>query len=177
MAKYQEAAPVILKSLEDGCTNKEAAERAGINEDTFYTWQKEKPDFSEAVQRAKRDGESNAITRVENSLLSLAIGFEYEEVVTEYESKPNPDPDSKDKYIPVIKKQRRTKKRVIQSVEAIKFYLSNKCPEVWKNRTDGNLNLSELTKGLTVTHVYDKDAGEGGGFPSSEAEVDVEHDE
>ena len=172
MAKYAEAAPVILNALEDGCTNKEAAERAGINEDTLYTWLKEKPDFSEMAKRARKDGEANAIHRVENSLLELAMGFEYEEVATEYESRPNPDPEAKDKYIPVIKKQKRTKKRIVQSVEAIRFYLSNKCPEEWKNRTDGNINLGDIMSGLKITHVYDKKQATG--FPSSEAEIDAE---
>ena len=172
MAKYQDAAPRILEYIEQGYTNKDAAEKVGINVDTFYTWVKEKPDFSEAVKRAHEDADRNAIAKVEQSLLDLALGFEYEEVATEYESKPNPDPKAKDAYIPVIKKQKRTKKRVVQSVEAIRFYLSNKCPEVWKNRTEGNINLNDVMNGLRVTHKYDKQ--ERTGFPSSEAEVDAE---
>lgn len=172
MAKYAEASPNILKNLEDGMTNKEAAERAGVSEDTFYTWLNDKPEFSELVQHARAIGEKKSIASVEASLLELAMGFEYEEVATDYESRLNPDPYAKDKYIPVIKKQKRMKKRVVQSIEAIRFYLSNKCPEVWKNRTDGNLNLGDIMSGLKITHVYDKKQADG--FPSSEAEVDAE---
>ena len=95
-------------------------------------------------------------------------------MATEYYSRPNPDPNEQEKYIPVIKKQKRTKKRVVQSIEAIRFYLSNKCPEVWKNRTDGNINLGDIMKGLQVTHVYDKKDADG--FPSSEADVDAERE-
>lgn len=172
MAKYQDAAPVVLKALEDGMTMLAAAEQAGIHKDTLYEWIKTKPDFSDLVQHARKNSEQNAIDKVEHALLELALGYEYEEVATEYESRPNPDPDAKEKYIPVIKKQKRTKKRVIQSVEAIRFYLSNKAPEIWKNRTDGNLNLGDIMSGLKITHVYDKKDADG--FPSSEAEVDTE---
>jgi len=169
--KFEEAMPVILKALEEGHTNIEAVKLAGINEDTFYEWLRTKPAFSEEAKRARANGEKNAIARVEASLLDLAVGFEYEEVATEYESKPNPDPSALEKYIPVIKKQRRTKKRVVQSIEAIKFYLSNKCPEVWKNRMDGSLNLGDILKDMKVTHVYDKENRTG--FPSNESEVDA----
>ena len=172
--KYEEAAPKILGYLEDGLTNKQAAEKAGITETTFYEWMNEKPSFTESVYHAREVGDKKSIASVEASLLELALGYEYEEVVTEYESRPNPDPKATEKYIPVIKKQRRTKKRVIQSIEAIRFYLSNKCPEQWKNRTDGNLNLGDIMSGLKVTHVYDKDGRSS--FPSSEDEVDVERE-
>lgn len=169
--KYEEAAPKILQYLEDGLTNKQAAEKAGITETTFYEWMNDKPSFPKSVQRAREIGERKAIARVEASLLDLAVGFEYEEVATEYESRPNPDTESTEKYIPVIKKQKRTKKRVVQSIEAIRFYLSNKCPEVWKNRTDGNINIGDIMSGLKVTHVYDKNQRTD--FPSSEAEVEA----
>jgi transposase-like protein len=39
--------------LENGATKKQAAAEGGITEETFYKWMKEKPDFSEAVVRAK----------------------------------------------------------------------------------------------------------------------------
>lgn len=173
-SRYEEVAPRILEYLEDGLTNKEAAEKAGINESTFYSWITDYDNFSKSVQRAREVGEKKSIAKVEQSLLDLAFGFEYEEVATEYESRPNPDPNGQEKYIPVIKKQKRTKKRVVQSIEAIRFYLSNKCPEVWKNRTDGNINLGDIMKGLQVTHVYDKKDADG--FPSSEADVDAERE-
>lgn len=172
MAKYADVSPKVLANLEQGMTNKDAAEKAGISEDTFYTWVAEKPEFSEMVHRAREVGEKKSIAKVEQSLLDLALGFEYEEVATEYESKPVQDENGKEQYVPTIKKQKRTKKRVVQSIEAIRFYLSNKCPEVWKNRTDGNINLGDVLNGLKVTHVYDKDKADG--FPSSEADVDVE---
>ena len=173
-SRYEDVAPRILEYLEEGLTNKQAAEKAGINESTFYSWIADFEAFSKSVQRAREVGEKKSIQKVEQSLLDLALGFEYDEVATEYESRPNPDTTSQEKYIPVIKKQKRTKKRVVQSIEAIRFYLSNKCPEVWKNRTDGNINLGDIMQGLKITHVYDKQKADG--FPSSEAEVDAERE-
>ena len=172
--KYEEKAPIVLTHISNGYTVREAAQKAGIDEHTVYEWQRNKPSFYNEVQRARADGEQRAIAAVEQSLLDLALGDEYEEVATEYESKPNPDTNSQEKYIPVIKKQKRIKKRVVQSIEAIRFYLSNKCPEVWKNRTDGNLNLGDIMQGLKITHVYDKQKADG--FPSSEAEVDADRE-
>lgn len=172
IGKYADVSPKILQYLEEGMNNKEACQKAGVNECTFYEWLNEKPNFANLVHNARAIGEKKSIADVEHSLLELALGFEYEEVATEYESKPNPDPNAADKYIPVIKRQKRFKKRVVQSIEAIRFYLTNKCPEVWKNRTDGNINLNDIMNGLKVTHVYEKK--DAGGFPSSEAEVDAE---
>lgn len=167
MAKYQEAAPKILAALEQGLSNKDAATAAGVNEDTFYTWMKEKNEFPELVQRAKEAGRQNAVRDVEAALLNLAKGCEWEDVRTEYESKLNPDTG---KYEPVIKKQVRVKKRVPANTEAIKFYLTNKAPEVWKNRLEQN-NTGNLNTKLQLEVVSgNPDDAE---FPSSEAEVDI----
>ena len=166
MAKYQESAPIILSELEKGATQKEAADKAGINIDTFYEWMKGKTEFSDAVRRAKENARINAVASVERSLLELAQGFEYEEVRTEYESKHNPDSGQ---YEPVIKKQVRTKKRIVASVEAIKFFLTNKAPDEWKNRIE-QTNLGNVQTNVNIRHV-----GEKGDevFPSSEDEVDA----
>ena len=166
MAKYEQAAPKVLELIENGATYKDAAEQAGITEHTFYDWMKSKPQFSQSVHKAKEVGDKKAINDVERSLLDLAKGFEYEEVRTEYESKLN---DKTGKYEPTIKKQVRTKKRVVPSTEAIKFFLSNKAPEQWKNRIEQN-TTGNLETELKITHVA-KDANDKN-FPSSESEVE-----
>ena len=150
MAKYAEAAPIILQALEEGNTQKEAAEKARIHIDTFHEWVNNKPEFSEAVHRAKENARINAVAKVERSLLECAIGYEYEEVRTEYESRPNDDPKAKEKYVPVIKKQSRTKKRIVQNVEAIKFFLTNQDPTKWKNRQEHDITNLDALKGLHI---------------------------
>lgn len=167
MAKYADVTPKLLAALEQGMSNRDAIKLVGITEETFYKWIRDKAEFSEAVHKAKEIGDQIAINDVERSLLELAKGFEYEEVRTEYESKLN---DQTGKYEPTIKKQVRTKKRVVPSTEAIKFYLTNKAPEDWKNRLEQN-NTGNLETNLNINHV-NKNANDKE-FPSSEAEVEA----
>ena len=168
MAKYVEASPKILENLEQGMTNKEAAEAAGVSETQFYKWNSEKAEFAEAVKRARSVGEKVAIRKVEATLLQLATGYEYEDVRTEYGSELN---QQTGKYEPVIRKQVRTKKTVPASTEAIKFFLTNKAPEEWKNRLEQN-TTGNLVTDLKVNYV--QTSPEDANFPSSEDEVDAE---
>lgn len=39
--------------LEEGASAKDACDLAGISEETFYAWKKEKPEFSESVTKGK----------------------------------------------------------------------------------------------------------------------------
>lgn len=166
--KYNEKAPLILELLAQGYSNKDASEKAGINEHTFYEWLATKPAFSQSVKEAQELGDKVRINSVESALLDMARGMEYEEVRTEYESKLNP---TTGKYEPTIKKQVRTKKRIAPSTEAAKFYLSNKAPEQWKNRIEQN-NTGNLNTDLRIKMVSEKPNDDE--FPSSEAEVDTE---
>ena len=167
IGKYEEKSVEVLGYISNGYTVKEACAKAAINQDSFYEWQRKKPEFAELVYNARKDGEQKAIADVEASLLDMAKGFDYEEVRTEYESKLNP---ATGKYEPTIKKQERTKKMVVPSVEAIKFYLTNKAPEDWKNRVE-QTNNGKVATDLVVRYVNASPDAEN--FPSSEAEVDV----
>ena len=149
--KFEEVAPQLLKYLSQGHSNKGACLKCGIEEHTIYDWMNRKPSFKEAVKRAKKDADSIGIDRAERSLLDLVTGFHYDETVTEFETRANPDFDP--------------------NVEAIKFYLTNKCPDVWKNRNENNINAGNLLKDMKITHVY-AGASNDTEFPSSETEVD-----
>jgi hypothetical protein len=53
MAKYNsKIANEICSNIEGGMSQKDSAILAGISEDTFYAWRKEKSEFSESVERA-----------------------------------------------------------------------------------------------------------------------------
>ncbi len=166
--KYTEAAPLVLNFISQGMSNKDACAKAGIDEATFYRWFNEKSEFCKSVKEAQKQGDLVRINSVEAALLDVARGFEYEEVRTEYESQLN---QQTGKYEPTIKKQVRTKKRVVPQTEAIKFYLSNKAPEEWKNRIEQN-NTGSLVTDLKIEHVQKNPDDDT--FPSSEAEVDAE---
>lgn len=165
--KYAEKAPEILKYVSQGYSNKDAAEKAGISQETFYTWLETKSEFSESFKEAKKQGDKVRINSVESALLDIARGFEYEEVKTEYESQLNP---ATGKYEPTIKKQVRTKKRVVPNSEAIKFFLTNKAPEEWKNRIEQN-NTGDLVTDLRIEHVSKNP--DDANFPSSESDVEL----
>ena len=167
MAKYEQAAPKVLELIENGATYKDAAEQAGITEHTFYDWMKSKPQFSQSVHKAKEVGDKKAIAQVEASLLKLATGYEYEDIRTEYGSEKDPKTGE---VKPVIRKQVRVKKFIPANTEAIKFYLTNKAPEDWKNRIEQN-NIGNVATDLRIKMVSENPDDDV--FPSNEAEVDT----
>lgn len=53
MAKYNtKTVNLIQLKLKEGCTKKQAAVLAGIDESTFYDWVSSKPKFSQSVEQA-----------------------------------------------------------------------------------------------------------------------------
>lgn len=54
----------IREALELGLTQKEAQNIAGIHPDTFHTWMKEKPEFSEMVKSALDNGKAEHLKNI-----------------------------------------------------------------------------------------------------------------
>lgn len=122
----------ICKAIESGETNATAAKIGGISITTFCEWQNSKPEFAEAVKKAKsafEDWQLNGILDdAKKSLKTLICGQEYEEIKTEYEQDPrNPGE-------PRIKRQTRITKKVLPNATAVIFALCNRDPDNWKNR-------------------------------------------
>lgn len=161
----------ILNYIIKGYSQKEACKKAGIAEQTFYRWCDEDKEFRELVRNAQDEARiSKADVRaVEQSLLDVARGFEYEEVKTEYESREVIDEQTgKKEFKPVIKKQVRTTKRFAPNIEAIKFLLTNRDPQNWKNRID-TTQLGSIATDLTITMKGENEVT----FPSKESEIDL----
>lgn len=161
----------ILNYITQGYSQKEACKKAGIAEQTFYRWCDEEKEFRELVRKAQDEVRiSKADVRaVEQSLLDIARGFEYEEVKTEYESKEVIDEQTgKKEFKPVIKKQVRTQKRVVPNVEAIKFLLTNRDPQNWKNRID-TMQMGSIATDLHIVMKGDPETK----FPSKESDIDL----
>ncbi len=54
--KYtQEVVDAIVASLREGVPIKKVCDLVDISEETFYAWQREKPEFSEVVKKARAD--------------------------------------------------------------------------------------------------------------------------
>lgn len=165
----------ILNFITQGYSQIEAYTKAGISHQTFHRWLNEDSEFRELVRKAQDEARiSKADVRaVEQSLLDIARGFEYEEVKTEYESREVIDEQTgKKEFKPVIKKQVRTQKRVTPNVEAIKFLLTNRDPQNWKNRID-TMQMGSIATDLNITMKGDGDYQ----FPSKESELDLTHEE
>lgn len=126
----------ICKAIAEGETNATAAKIAGISTSTFCEWQNSKPDFLEAVKKAKSEFEEwqlhGILEDAKKSLKTLICGQEYEEVKTEYEN----DKDGN----PRIRKQTRITKKVLPNATAVIFALCNRAPGEWSNK-----HIQELT--------------------------------
>lgn len=165
----------ILNYIIQGYSQKEACKKAGVAEGTFYRWCDEDKEFREQVRSAQDEARiSKADVRaVEQSLLDIARGFEYEEVKTEYESREVIDEvTGKKEFKPVIKKQVRTQKRVVPNVEAIKFLLTNRDPQNWKNRID-TMQMGSIATDLTISMKGDAATQ----FPSKESDLDLNREQ
>lgn len=161
----------ILNYITKGYSQKEACKKVGIAEQTFYRWCDEDKEFRELVRNAQDEARiSKADVRaVEQSLLDVARGFEYEEVKTEYESREVLNEQTgKKEFKPVIKKQVRTTKRFAPNIEAIKFLLTNRDPQNWKNRID-TTQMGSIATDLTITMKGENEVT----FPSKESEIDL----
>lgn len=168
----------ILNYIIQGYSQKEACKKAGIAEGTFYRWCDEDNEFREQVRQAQDEARITKadVRAVEQSLLDVARGFEYEEVKTEYESREVVDEKTgKKEFKPVIKKQVRTTKRFAPNVEAIKFLLTNRDPQNWKNRID-TMQMGSIATDLTIS-LKDENGDKEVVFPSKESEIDLNRDD
>ncbi|WP_293925442.1 helix-turn-helix domain-containing protein [Sphingobacterium sp. UBA6320] len=103
----------------------------GLSETQFYKWKKDKADFAEAIKKAESSRLVSFKEMATSGLAKLLDVHEYEEVSTEYEN----DKEGK----PVIKRQKRVKKKIMPNPTAVIFTLTNLDSENWKNRQQTDL--------------------------------------
>lgn len=114
-----------------GLTDKQIVHNMGISLSTFYQWQIDYPELSEALKKGKKPVDDE----VENALLKSALGFEYEEVVTEIIESPD---GTQRKHI------RRIKRYSPPSNTAQIFWLKNRRPDRWREKQDMNINAEPV---------------------------------
>lgn len=132
--------------------------KLGITTSTFYHWKSTKSEFSDAIERAEA-ARREAFKEMANSgLAKLLDVHEYEEVTTEYEN------DKKGK--PIIKSQKRIKKKIMPHPTAVIFALTNREPNSWKNRQNieakGDFNHNIGFGDFLMDVNTDEDSEEGG---------------
>ena len=118
----------------DGLTDEQIAKNLGIAYSTFREY---KNKYS-ALSAALKKGKEVIDYEVENALLKRALGYEYEEIKSEYECGE-------------LIKTTRTVKYVAPDTTAQIFWLKNRRPDKWRDKKDvehsGEINnpYAELT--------------------------------
>ena len=144
MAKYcDEIVQEICGYLRTGDTQEAACKKAGIGEETFYGWQREKTEFSEAVKAAKKDFLRNQYKDAVQSLYKRATGYDVEEPEITYGDK-----DGK----PYIKQKKVRTKHIPADPQALKFLLTNLYPDDWQDKQKNELTGS-LSNRVTIEYV------------------------
>lgn len=117
----------------EGLTDEQISRKMGINRATYYDWLKKYPDISDAV----KNGKAPVDIQVENALLKRALGYEYEEVVTEIIELPGGGHR---------KQVRKTTKSVVPDTTAQIYWLNNRRPDRWraKPQPDASDTLGRL---------------------------------
>lgn len=134
MAKYNDKIVEDICELirKDNYTILEMCKMVRITQETYYTWYKSKPEFSDAIKRAREDFKQAALVDCKRSLMKLINGYTYQEkrTVTVDSGKK----DSNGKQIPKIKEQIITEKHIQPNLGAIIHYQTNQDPDNWKNK-------------------------------------------
>lgn len=107
----------------DGLTDEQIAKNIGIAPRTYYEWQERFPQFRQAIKK----GKAPVDIEVENALLKRALGYEYEETITEIEEV---EEGRQKKHI------RRIRKHMPPDVGAIVFWLKNRKPGKWRDKIE-----------------------------------------
>ena len=114
----------------DGLTNDQIAHNVGVSGRSFADWIVRFPAISSALKKGKEPVD----LEVENALLKRALGYDYEETITEVEEvggKPK-------KHI------RKVAKHMPGDTTAMIFWLKNRRPDRWREKQEVNVNAEPV---------------------------------
>lgn len=124
----------------DGLIDKQIAQNIGIAEGTLYDWKNRFEEISKALKRGKEVVD----IQVENALLKRALGYEYEEITTEYGNE-----------------TKRVRKQVVPDTTAQIFWLKNRKPEQWRDKQDVRVDGSLETEKTKLDDLIRQMCGDG----------------
>jgi hypothetical protein len=133
---------VFMLSLA-GCTDQQMSDALDVALSTFNNWKNEHPEFLAQI----RKGKEQANAKVAKAMYKRANGIRYEEVTHETDIVTDTDEDGNKTQREVPKSVKRVTKFIPPDVSAGKFWLVNKQPEVWRDKTEvdtknQNINMS-----------------------------------
>lgn len=105
----------------------------GVSYSTFREWLKQFP----ALSASLKEGKAPVDIEVENALLKRALGYQYEETITEVEEVPTGRTD--DSGRPIMKQQkhiRKVLKTALPDTTAQIFWLKNRRPDRWRDKQE-----------------------------------------
>lgn len=122
-SKIQET---ILRLIQDGRTDDQIADVIGVSRRTLSNWKGKHPELLHAVREAKLSADE----LVEASLFSRAVGYTHAEekvfchegMITTHETQKHYPPDT----------------------TAAMFWLRNRQPKRWKEKTEGDVNVNNF---------------------------------
>lgn len=118
-ADYPQIASEILETT--NLSPKQLAKAWGVHQCTVERWRREYPELDQAIRGAL---DNRDVSRAEQALLKVALGYDYWEVHRV------PDPNNAEHTV-VIKK---IKKHQTPNVAALIFFLKNRSPERWVDK-------------------------------------------
>lgn len=120
----------------DGLTNDQIAHNIGVSGRSFADWISKFPSLSSALKK----GKAPVDLEVENALLKRAMGYEYEETITEVEEL---EGGKQKKHV------RKVRKHMPPDVTAQIFWLKNRRPGRWRDKVEAAPdNSNELLQSL-----------------------------
>lgn len=139
MAKYNKKIVDRICSLieSDSFTIAEICSNVGIAISTYYEWIETKSEFSEAIEKAKKQFDEILAKEAKNSLRKLVNGYDVEEVKTIYVESKEIGEDGRPK--PKIKEKAITKKHFQPNPTMVIFALTNKAQDEYKNRQNSEV--------------------------------------
>ena len=125
----------------DGLIDEQIAHNMGINVSTLYVWKNEHPEISEALKKGKEVVDY----LVENALLKRALGYQYEDIITEKTQVPILTGDGK-----IVNKEqvhvKKVTKQALPDVTAQIFWLKNRKPDKWRDKIEQTITeIEDLT--------------------------------
>lgn len=125
----------------DGLTNEQIAKKIGVTPTTLYNWKNDHLEIFEALKK----GADVADIEVENALHKRAVGYSYDEIISE----PSVDPLTGNEVLKISKVVRR---HVVPDVTAQIYWLKNRLPKKWRDKPvdDSSKGPSEIMQSLAA---------------------------